>query len=136
MGCCPQAQERAGLEYSSPRLQKGHRSRSWDPRGFILPLDVVFSIRTAQRLLLCTKSSQHPQPCLPVWCWELLSDLEGLKLSEWEQYWLLKSVGKKRLLKVDVSLFLDKTGLQEAHPWPWCSLASKGPIFEPHGPST
>ena len=55
----------------------------------------------------------------------LLSDLqEALEFSEWKQYWLLKAVSQNRLLKVDMNLFLDKTGLQEALPQPCYSPAS------------
>lgn len=54
----------------------------------------------------------------------MVSDLEeGLKLSKWEQYWLQQ----KRLLGADVSMFLVKTGLPEAHPWSQCSSSTQGP---------
>lgn len=116
------------LKYFSPRLQKGHRSRSWDPRDLIVLLYIFSSEkRTAHRMLLCPQNSATPQPCLHgvVVGAALLSDLqEALEFSEWKQYWLLKAVSRKRSLKVDVNLFLDKTGVQEALRQPRYSPAS------------
>lgn len=67
--------------------------------------------------------SNTPSPVFMLLCWwELLcsqTSRRGLELSEWEHYWFLKALSgkkkerKKDLLKVEVNLFLGKTGLQE-----------------------
>lgn len=117
--------EGATVDYLSLRLSKKDTDLgSYYLRSLML---YIFSSRIAQRMLLCNQELTNTPPVQSSW-WGygsyLVSDLEeGLKLSKWEQYWLQQ----KRLLGADVSMFLVKTGLPEAHPWSRCSSSTQGP---------